>query len=171
VVERALGSHEPAHTGHDHPHHDHHEVAGVIGAIGLGVHVFLDGVAIGFSFRASTGLGIAVTIAVVAHAFSDGLNTIALLMKSESWKKRAIQLLSFDAFARISGAALGTYIVVSESLVNIYLSIFAGFLIYLATSHILPEAHSDHPSRLTLLATFIGVVVMFVIVMVSHGAH
>ena len=59
---------------------------------------------------------------------------------------------------RISGAALGTYITISEPILGLYLAIFAGFVIYLATSHILPEAHSRHPSRLTMIATIIGAV-------------
>jgi ZIP family zinc transporter len=46
----------------------------------------------------------------------------------------------------------------------LYLAAFSGFVIYLATSHILPEAHSRHPSRLTMLATIAGVVAMWLIV-------
>ncbi|MEY4323384.1 MAG: hypothetical protein RL410_1165 [Actinomycetota bacterium] len=171
VTERAMGSHEPLHSDHHHDAHEHHlGASGLIGAIGLIIHVFLDGMAIGVSFHISTNLGFAVTIAVIAHAFSDGLNTVALLIKSGSWKKRAIALLAFDGVARISGAALGTYANLNSDIVTMYLALFAGFLIYLATTHILPEAHSDHPSRLTLLATLSGVVLMFVIVMVGHSA-
>ena len=39
----------------------------------------------------------------------------------------------------------------------IYLAFFSGFLLYLATSDILPEAHARHPSRLTLLCTVGGI--------------
>jgi ZIP family zinc transporter len=46
----------------------------------------------------------------------------------------------------------------------LYLAAFSGFVIYLATSHILPEAHSRHPSRLTMLATITGVIAMWLIV-------
>jgi ZIP family zinc transporter len=37
-------------------------------------------------------------------------------------------------------------------------------LIYLATSHILPEAHAKHGSKLTMLATFLGIVIMWLVV-------
>ena len=171
ILERAFGSHEPLHTEHQHGEHQHHGASGFIGAIGLIIHVFLDGMAIGLAFRVSTSLGIAVTIAVIAHAFSDGLNTVALLIRSNQWQRRAYILLGFDALARIAGAALGSYVDINSEFVNIYLALFAGFLTYLATSHILPEAHSDHPSRLTLLATFVGLVMMFAIVWAGHGAH
>ena len=65
---------------------------------------------------------------------------------------------------RIGGAALGTYVVISDSSLALYLAMFSGFVIYLATSHILPEAHSRHPSRMTMVATVTGVVAMWLIV-------
>jgi len=105
-----------------------------------------------------------VFIAILSHAFSDGLNTVSLLIKSGHWTKRAIMLLGLDAVMRISGAALGSYVVISDPALAVYLAMFAGFVIYLATSHILPEAHSRHPSKLTMVATVIGVVAMWLIV-------
>ena len=51
------------------------------------------------------------------------------------------------------------------------LAAFAGALVYLATSHILPEAHSTHPSRVTLLATTFGVVAMAAIVQLLSNAN
>jgi ZIP family zinc transporter len=130
----------------------------------MGGHVFLDGVALGVAFQVSDKLGVAVFIALLTHAFSDGLNTVSLLIKTGSWNKHATWLLGVDALARIGGASLGTYVVFSDSSLAIYLALFSGFLIYLATSHILPEAHSRHPSRLTLMATIAGVGMMWLIV-------
>jgi ZIP family zinc transporter len=49
----------------------------------------------------------------------------------------------------------------------LYLALFSGFVIYIATSHILPEAHSRHPSRWTLAATGVGVLIMWAVVAFS----
>lgn len=163
-AEQIFGSHEPAESDYGHEHNHSANIAGTLGAVAMGGHVFLDGVALGLSFKISNALGLAVFIAIVFHAFSDGLNTVSLLIKSGHWTKRAISLLGLDATMRISGAALGTYVVISESSLALYLAMFSGFVIYLATSHILPEAHSRHPSKMTLLATVIGVVAMWLIV-------
>jgi ZIP family zinc transporter len=76
-----------------------------------------------------------------------------------------------DAIARVSGAALGATLVLGDNLIAIYLAAFAGIVIYLATSHILPEAHSRHKSRYTIMATIIGVLVMWVLVGILHGAE
>ncbi len=163
-VEQFFGSHEPAESDYGHDHKHAVNIAGSLGALAMGGHVFLDGVALGLAFQVSNPLGFAVFIAILVHAFSDGLNTVSLLIKSGHWDKRGTWLLTLDAIARISGAALGTYVTISDPVLAIYLAVFSGFLIYLATSHILPEAHSRHPSRLTMLATIIGVIIMWLVV-------
>ena len=47
---------------------------------------------------------------------------------------------------------------------GLYLGFFAGFLFYLATSDILPEAHSPHPSLSTLLCTVAGTGFMWLVI-------
>ncbi len=80
----------------------------------MGGHVFLDGLALGVAFKVSSDLGFAVFIALLVHAFSDGLNTVSFLIKSGKWGKKGIWLLGVDALARISGAALGASLVFSD---------------------------------------------------------
>ena len=166
IVERGFGSHEPAesHYGHDH---DHHSVSGVLGALAMAGHVFLDGVGIGVAFQVSTSLGFAVFLAITVHAFSDGLNTVSMLVKSGNWSTSSKYLLGVDAVARIGGAALGTYLALNDKYLALYLALFSGFVIYIATSHILPEAHSRHASKWTLVATGLGVCIMWGVVAFS----
>jgi zinc transporter ZupT len=167
--EQLFGSHEPAESDYGHDHKHASSVAGSMGALAMGGHVFLDGLALGVAFKVSSDLGIAVFIALLVHAFSDGLNTVSFLIKSGKWGKKGIWLLGVDAIARISGAALGTTLALGDNLIAIYLAAFAGIVIYLATSHILPEAHSQHSSRLTILATIFGVFVMWALVSYLHS--
>jgi len=167
--EQLFGSHEPAESDYGHDHKHSSNIAGALGALAMGGHVFLDGLALGVAFKVSTDLGIAVFIALSVHAFSDGLNTVAFLVKSGKWGRKGIWLLGVDAIARVSGAALGTTLVLGDNLIAIYLALFSGIVIYLATSHILPEAHSRHSSKLTILATILGVFVMWGLVSYLHS--
>ena len=64
----------------------------------------------------------------------------------------------------MGGAAIGSALTISDSNLAIYLAVFSGIVIYLATSHILPEAHSKHPSKVTMVATLSGVVIMWLLV-------
>ena len=167
--EQLFGSHEPAESDYGHEHEHSSNIAGALGALAMGGHVFLDGLALGVAFKVSSDLGIAVFIALLVHAFSDGLNTVSFLIKSGKWGRKGIWLLGVDAIARVSGAALGTTLALSNNVIAIYLAVFAGIVIYLATSHILPEAHSRHSSKLTILATIFGVVVMWGLVSYLHS--
>ena len=167
--EQLFGSHEPAESDYGHDHEHSSNIAGALGALAMGGHVFLDGLALGVAFKVSSDLGIAVFIALLVHAFSDGLNTVSFLIKSGKWGRKGIWLLGVDAIARVSGAALGTTLALSNNVIAIYLAVFAGIVIYLATSHILPEAHSRHSSKLTILATILGVLVMWGLVSYLHS--
>jgi len=163
-IEQFAGSHEPAESDYGHEHTHAVEIAGTVGAIAMAGHIFLDGVALALAFKVSNALGYAVFIAMIVHAFSDGLNTVALLIKTGQWRSRGKYLLAVDAFARVGGAAIGSALTISDSNLAIYLALFSGIVIYLATSHILPEAHSKHPSKVTMLATLAGVVIMWAVV-------
>ena len=163
IIEGFFGGHEPAESDYGHDH-EHHNIAGSLGALAMGGHVFLDGIGLGVAFKVSNSLGYAVFLAVLVHAFSDGLNTVSLMVKSGNWSKTSYRLLGVDAVARIGGATVGTYLVLNDSWLALYLALFSGFVIYLATSHMLPEAHSRHSSRWTFFATVCGVVIMWGVV-------
>jgi ZIP family zinc transporter len=127
----------------------------------MGVHVFLDGLALGVAFAIDESLGIALFVALLVHAFSDGLNTVSLLIKSGKWSRKAIWLLGVDSVARVSGAAIGANLSINSDLTAIYL----------ATSHILPEAHARHQSRWTLISTLAGVAIMWALVSQLEAVH
>lgn len=163
-VEQFFGSHEPTESDYAHGHTHQSSLGGIFGALAMGGHVFLDGMALGVALHLGRAFAIPVLIALVSHAFSDGLNTVSFLVKTKRWNKYSVLLILFDLAARVSGAAIGTSFKPNTSFVSIYLAIFSGFIIYLATSHILPEAHSRHPSRFTFVATLVGIAGMWLIV-------
>jgi len=169
IVERAAGVHETVDSEYGEHSHAHHGV-GLLGAGALIVHSFLDGLAIGLAFQVSSSVGWAVAIAVLAHDFADGLNTVTVMLRHGHTRRRALELLVLDAVAPILGAIVGTVIQPSTTFLAAYLGAFAGFLTYLATADILPEAHSRHPSRLTLVSTVGGVLVMWAVAAASAGS-
>jgi zinc transporter, ZIP family len=160
VVERAAGVHEPADSEYgDH----HHSLGGTLGALGLIGHSFLDGLGIGLAFQVSSTVGWSVAIAVLAHDFADGLNTVTLMRRAGHDQRNARIALALDALAPLAGVLVAQALSPSETFLALYLGAFAGLLLYLATADILPEAHAHHPSRLTLLTTIGGVAFMYVV--------
>ncbi len=171
LYEKFFGSHEPAESDYGHDHKHTANLTGIVGALAMGLHVFLDGLALGVAFSIDEKLGIAVFVALLVHAFSDGLNTVAMLVKTNKWSRKGVWLLGVDSIARISGAAIGSSLALSENVTALYLAAFSGIVIYIATSHILPEAHARHSSRWTLAATVVGVGIMWALVSQLEAVH
>ena len=171
LYEKFFGSHEPAESDYGHDHKHTANVTVVVGSLAMGLHVFLDGLALGVAFSIDEKLGIAVFAALLVHAFSDGLNTVAMLVKANKWSTKGVWLLGVDSIARISGAAIGSSLALSENVTALYLAAFSGIVIYIATSHILPEAHARHSSRWTLAATVAGVAIMWALVSQLEAVH
>lgn len=141
----------------------HHPDVGVASALALIGHSFLDGVGIGLGFQAGNTVGIAVAIAVIAHDFTDGLNTVNLLLLNKHLPKRAFLFLLGDAFAPVLGVASTLLFTISDKALPIYLGFFAGFLLYIGASEILPEAHSKHSSYQTIVLTVLGAAFIFAV--------
>ncbi len=160
VVEKSILIHHS--QEHEYEVH-HHPQVGVASALALSGHSFLDGLGIGLGFQAGNAVGITVAIAVIAHDFADGLNTVTLMMVNNNNRRRALMMLLLDACAPVVGAIVGTLVHISDAGLTLYLGFFAGFLLYIGASEILPEAHSKHSSYTTIGLTVLGVIFMFVV--------
>lgn len=152
------------HHSHEHDYKEHkHPAIGVGSALALIGHSFLDGVGIGLAFQVSATTGIAVAIAVLAHDFSDGINTVSLMLAHNNSRLKTIKFLILDSIAPVIGALSTLLFTLSEKTLLAYLGIFAGFLFYICASDILPEAHSEHSRITTLAMTIFGASLMYLI--------
>jgi ZIP family zinc transporter len=149
--------------GHNHDHTDDSE-RGSFGAAALSMHSFLDGVGIGFAFQVSPTVGAVVAAAVLAHDFSDGINTVNMVLKSGGDKPKALRWLFADAFAPIAGICFTLLFTISESTLGLLLALFSGFFLYIGASDLIPEAHHAHPVRWTTISTILGVAVLYSII-------
>lgn len=130
-------AHESAYAEHHHPQ------VGVYSALALAGHSFMDGVGIGLALQVSEAVALIVATAVVAHDFCDGLNTVGLMLTHRNTTRRALVMLLLDATAPVLGAASTLFIRVPDPVLMLYLGFFAGFLLYIGASDVLPEAHSQ----------------------------
>ena len=136
--------------------------SGIVKAAGLSIHSFLDGVAIGAAFQVRFELGLVVALAVVFHDFSDGLNTVTVMLRSGSDRRAAFSWLFLDAVTPLLGATSTYLIPIPIYVVGIMLSFFVGEFLYLGAADLLPEAHRQGSSTKLVLATIAGVLVIFV---------
>ena len=145
-----------------------HEQVGVLGAAGLSVHSFIDGLGIGLAFGLDTSTGVLVLIAVLAHDFADGLNTVGFILSQSGDRRKALKWLSIDATAPLVGAIVGASLSVSEHTLGHLLALYAGFFLYMGATDLLPEAH-QHPSRLRVALTSAGFGAVFLVAALARG--
>lgn len=137
---------------------------GFFGALTLSAHSFLDGIAIGVGFQASAAVGVIVTAAVLTHDFSDGINTVNLVLRNGGSKRQSFTWLLIDAAAPVLGAASTLLFRIPESAIGLVLAVFVGTFLYLSASDLIPESHHRHPRALTTIMTLTGALVLYIVV-------
>jgi len=159
IVEKVAALHhhnEEEYSSHKHP------VVGMASALGLAFHSFLDGVGIGLGFQVDYRIGIFIAIAVLAHGFSDGINTAGLMLINKNTLKKTIGFLLIDAVAPILGVLATFFIFIPNSILILYLGFFAGFILYIGAADLLPEAHSENSSYKLIGLTILGIILIFI---------
>jgi len=156
------------HRGQELSYADHHHPdVGLLSAMALVGHSFVDGMGIGLGFQVSPRVGLVVGTAVIAHDFADGLNTVGLMLAHQNPHRRALGMLALDALAPLAGAAATLAVRLPPPLLVLYLGFFAGFLLYIGAADILPEAHSQKSSALTIALTCLGAAFVFAVTQLS----
>lgn len=110
---------------------------GIIVGIGLALHNFPEGLAIGSGFGASFKLGISLALAIALHDVPEGIS-MAVPMKSGGMKKSRALFLTFASgittgIGAFFGAMLGT---VSQNLISLCLAFAAGAMLYIVSRRI-----------------------------------
>lgn len=159
ILDRTLTLHI---HGHDHCENASHKR--ILGAASLSTHSFLDGLAIGLAFHVSAFVGVVVTIAVIAHDFSDGINTVSIILKNNGQRREAFLWLLTDAIAPVLGIVVSLFISIPQSTLGLLLALFTGFFIYIGASDLLPESHHSHPTYWTTIATVVGIGFLFTVI-------
>lgn len=138
-----------------------------VGSLALVTHSFLDGIGIGLAFKVSSTVGWVVAAAVLAHDFSDGVNTVGMILKNNGQRKEAIKWLAFDAGAPVVGIIASQFMEITGPTLGVVLSVFAGLFLYIGASDLIPESHHNHPALWTTLSTILGLGVIYAAVVLA----
>ncbi len=149
-------------------HFGRHQNIGILGAMGLSVHSFFDGIAIGISFQSGLQVGILVSTAVALHKFSDGLSMVSIMALNKNSLSASLKWLTVNALVPIVGAFSTFAFTMSNTAMALMLAFFSGLFLYIGASDLLPEAHRDNTSAVTLLATVGGILFVFAVIAIFH---
>jgi zinc transporter ZupT len=149
---------------HSEDTHEHTESRGTVRAGSLSIHSLLDGVGIGLAFQVSATVGGIVALAVLAHDFSDGINTVNVVVRHGGQRAKAMRWLIVDALAPVVGVLITLFFTVTEEHLGILLALFAGFFLYIGASDLVPESHHAHPTFWTTAMTIFGTGLLYLII-------
>ena len=127
-----------------HAHHHHHDEgrSGLMILVGNSVHNFCDGVVIAAAFLADLRLGIATTVAIVAHAVPQQVGDFAVLLHSGFSRGRAFAFNVGAGCATLVGALAGYFALADmQQMLPTVLAIAAASLLYVAVADLIPSLH------------------------------
>ena len=157
--EHTVGEH--VHLGH-HEHHGDcgllHETVGFSTLLGIGVHTFFDGAAVGAGFHVSNVVGVLIFGAVILHKFPEGFTVSAILLASGKTPRQALTGAAIIAATTLLGALL---VGVSGGLISVALPLSTGVMIYVAASDLIPEINEVRGFKIAAIV-FVGVALFYV---------
>ena len=138
---------------------------GIVIGIGLAIHNFPEGLAIGSGFDASSELGIALAIAICIHDFPEGIS-MAVPLKQGGYSKAKVIIYTAisgvtTGIGAIAGAIIGN---ISGEMIGISLGFAAGAMLYITSCEIIPESNIMHEGRISKMGNILGVLVGLLII-------
>lgn len=137
---------------------------GIIVSIGLALHNFPEGLAIGSGFEASITLGLSLALAICLHDIPEGIS-MAVPMKSggmKAWKVVLLVILSgiTTGIGAFFGVIVGS---ISEQIISMCLSFAAGAMLYIVSGELIPESNKLYKGRISSIGNMLGFIIGFFI--------
>lgn len=133
--------------------------------IGDGMHNFIDGMIIAVGFVADIKIGFITTLAVISHEIPQEMGDFAVLVFGGLKKTKALFYNFLSALTAVLGALLGYFLAEKvPDLSNFLLPFACGGFIYIASSDLIPQLHTqsqNKKSNLPFLFFILGILLMF----------
>lgn len=130
---------------------------GIVTSIGLALHNFPEGLAIGSGFGASLTLGYSLAVAICIHDVPEGI-LMAVPMKNGGMNSgRVLFYVILSGITTGIGAFVGKIIgEISEDVISICLTFAAGAMLYIVSGELIPESNSLYKGRFPTLGNIVG---------------
>src|SRR5262245_658533 len=162
VFEHTIASH--LHFGEE-VHHDEllNPAVGISALIGMLVHTFFDGVAIGAGFMISQSAGMLIFLAVLLHKIPDGFTIASIAITSGRSYRSALAAAASLGISTLIGV-LAVHIIGGS--VSYALPISTGSTLYVAATDLMPEVNREKGVKMAFVV-FAGMGLFLVVRMIA----
>lgn len=137
---------------------------GIVVSIGLAIHNFPEGLAIGSGFEASLTLGYSLALAIAMHDIPEGISMAVPMKNGGVSSLKVIYYVVLSGVTTGVGAFFGALIGgISQNVIAVCLSFAAGAMLYIVSGELIPESHSLYKGRLSAVGNIVG----FILGMIS----
>jgi zinc transporter ZupT len=162
IFEHTFASH--LHFGEE-IHHDElvNPVVGISALVGLLVHSFFDGVAIGAGFAVSQSVGVLIFLAVLLHKIPDGFTIASIAIssgRSSQWALAAATSLGVSTVIGVLAVHL-----IGDS-VSYALPLSTGSTLYVAATDLMPEVNHEKGVKMAFVV-FAGMGLFLLVRMIT----
>jgi len=133
---------------------------GIIVSIGLALHNFPEGLAIGSGFEASITLGYSLALAICLHDVPEG---IAMGVPMKSGGMRVSKIIFYVIMSGITtgigaffGALVGT---IGKEVIAMCLAFAGGAMLYIVSGELIPESNNLYKGKMPVIGNVIGFII------------
>jgi len=138
-----------------------HGAAGPLILIGDAFHNFVDGFVIAAAFITSVPLGIAASLAVIAHEIPQEVGDFAILLENGYSRTRALALNTLSSLTTLPAAVIAYFFLGTvQEAVPFILALSAASFIYIAIADLVPGLHRQvglRPAIMQLILVLAGI--------------
>ncbi len=132
---------------------------GTLLALGIGLHNFPEGLAIGSGFIGSTELGTTLAILIGLHNIPEGMAVAAPLRAGGYSYLKVIWITALAGVPMGIGAFIGAAIsTISTLILGLSLGFAAGAMLYIVCDELIPDAYETAGAHFSILGIFCGTV-------------
>ena len=130
---------------------------GIIVSIGLALHNFPEGLAIGSGFEASITLGYSLALAICLHDIPEGIS-MGVPMKSGGMKiSKIIFYVVMSGVTTGVGAFFGAIVgTIGKEIIAMCLAFAGGAMLYIVSGELIPESNKLYHGRMTAIGNIFG---------------
>jgi ZIP family zinc transporter len=132
--------------------------SGILLGIGIAIHNFPEGLAVGSGFAANDSLGLGLAIVIALHDMPEGV-AMAAPLKMGGIKK--LKILIYTILAGIPmgiGAFIGEMIgEISPIFICLCLSFAAGSMLFITCGELIPKSQSVYKGRISTVGMLVGI--------------